>query len=348
MCDFSEVEVKWKVLASIPNGKDHVSSFVLRALSKLEGLAVNLNVWVLSSCHHLHFQVAMLDPELVIFIELDDCEGGIVLGLNVESTLAGSCLGHAQGVSAHGPVSSRFCSARVFCARYCIFDLVRKPTLFIVLLCSAYELYWNLLVGSNNTLERLSCKYPVSELFANFSRRYEAIILVQVVFVQVSEALQELEFERSWLWAIIDQKGRIFSSLAHVNSTKVQGALLTTPLLKDYRQMLLHAGCRNFDHLACLLALDIDLYLLGNHVSRVCNQSNLDPYNLVWLNTKIGRLQDDSGLSLGFFLKIHVSGDAALILEFHLFNLLLAHRNELEVDKRLKLDVWGWHERVKV
>lgn len=94
--NLGEVEVEGQVLASVPDGEDHVSSFILGALSKLEGLTVDFDVRVLGASHHLDLEVAVRDAEFAVLVKLDDSERGIVLGLDREPALAGVCLSHTQ------------------------------------------------------------------------------------------------------------------------------------------------------------------------------------------------------------------------------------------------------------
>ena len=103
---------------------------------------------------------------------------------------------------------------------------------------------------------------------------------------------EEFEFERGWLWTVVHQVGWILSSFAHVHGPEVEGALLASTLFEDDRQVLLHAGGGYLNHLACLLALDVDLYLLGYDVCGVRHQTYFNPDDLVWLNTEVSRLYD--------------------------------------------------------
>ena len=87
---------------------------------------------------------------------------------------------------------------------------------------STDELDWDLLVRTNNSLERLSCQDTVCKLFSNLSGRDETVLFVQIVFIEISQALQEFEFKRRRLRPIIHEEGRIFATLSHIQGTKVE------------------------------------------------------------------------------------------------------------------------------
>ena len=59
-------------------------------------------------------------------------------------------------------------------------------------------------------------------------------------------------------------------------------------------------------------------------------------------------LNRDSGLAADFFTEADVTAHASLIFELHIFEFLLALRNELEVDHGLELDVRSRHQRMQV
>ena len=61
MGDLSEVEVKAVVLTFVFYGQDHVSAIVAAAFTEAEGLLVDFYVRVNRTCHHLNFEINVLD-----------------------------------------------------------------------------------------------------------------------------------------------------------------------------------------------------------------------------------------------------------------------------------------------
>lgn len=66
-----EAEVDWKVEVFVLDSKRHIASLVGLALPECKVLAVNLDLWVLGTSHHLDLEVAMLKADFAVFIELD-------------------------------------------------------------------------------------------------------------------------------------------------------------------------------------------------------------------------------------------------------------------------------------
>lgn len=101
-------------------------------------------------------------------------------------------------------------------------DLVRETTFFVEFLSAADKADWDLLVGADNTGEGVGGQDAIRELFADIGRRRESVLLILVVLVEVAEPLEEVEFERYWLGAIVDKKGGVFAPLTHVEGAEVE------------------------------------------------------------------------------------------------------------------------------
>ena len=93
MGHLGEVEVQRQVFALVPDGEHHVAALVLSALAELKRLPVDLDLWVLGPRHHLNLEVRVLDADFIVFIEADDGQRGVILGLDSVATLVN---GHAR------------------------------------------------------------------------------------------------------------------------------------------------------------------------------------------------------------------------------------------------------------
>ena len=113
-------------------------------------------------------------------------------------------------------------------------DLVIEASFPIVLLGAANEADRDLLVGPYDSIERLSGQHTISELLSDFCGRGERVLLILVVFIKVAKTLEEAKLKRHGLRAIVHKIGRVFATLTHVESTKVERALHTTTLVEDY------------------------------------------------------------------------------------------------------------------
>lgn len=69
-------------------------------------------------------------------------------------------------------------------------------------------------------------------------------------------------------------------------------------------------------------------------------------HDLIWLDLEIVRLNEDARLAADLLTDLNVAGEATLVLELYELGLLLAHRDELEVDHGLELDVGRRHQSV--
>ena len=92
MSDFTEVKVNWEVHAFVLDCQSHIPTIIGGTLPKSEVLPINLNLRVLSSRHHLNFQISVLNADFTIFIELDHSQGSILLGSDIKPLLLTICL----------------------------------------------------------------------------------------------------------------------------------------------------------------------------------------------------------------------------------------------------------------
>lgn len=72
MGDLWEAEVDWKVEVFVLDSERHIASLVGLAFPECEVLAVDLDLWVLGTSHHLDLKVCMLKADLAVLIELDN------------------------------------------------------------------------------------------------------------------------------------------------------------------------------------------------------------------------------------------------------------------------------------
>ena len=85
--DLGEVEVQWEVVTLVPDRQGHVFPLIGGTGSKVEELAVDLDLRVLGPGHHLDLQVGVLDANLFVLIKFDDGQGGVVSRLDCELAL---------------------------------------------------------------------------------------------------------------------------------------------------------------------------------------------------------------------------------------------------------------------
>ena len=113
--------------------------------------------------------------------------------------------------------------------------------------------------------------------------------------------------------------------------------------------MLLDTCGRHLDALLPLLiAIDDDNEILGDDIGVGGTHANLDPDYLVWSDLKVVWLDRDARFAADLLADGDMTCQAALILELDELALLLAHRDKLEVDDWLELNVRGRHEGVQV
>jgi hypothetical protein len=177
--------------------------------------------------------------------------------------------------------------------------------------------------------------------------RDEALGRLRIVLVEVLEAVEEAKIEAGWLGAVVDQEGWILSSLTHVESAEVQGALLTASLLKDDREVLLDARCRDLNRTGLLLSVHMHLQESRDEVRLGGRQGDADPPNLLWLDAERAGLHFEASAFQWVDVQVDVACQPALILELDLLVLGCLDGNEPEVDQRLELDVWRWPEGVQ-
>ena len=64
-----EVEVKSQVITFVADREDHISSLIAGSLTEFKCLTIDLDFWVLSTRHHLNFQIWVLNSNFMVFIE---------------------------------------------------------------------------------------------------------------------------------------------------------------------------------------------------------------------------------------------------------------------------------------
>ena len=222
--DLREGEVQSKVLVLVGDSQGEVLALIAGAFAELKLLLADLDVWVAGSRHHLYLELLMLQ-----IAEGDNGQSGVVLRLHQELLLEPSDCSTCPTSLATGWLA-------------CLRHAVCESTLLLVLLGSADESDRDLRVGAHCARQRLCRQHSIGELLACLCWRYEAFGCLRVVLIEVLEAIEEAQVKTCWLWAVIDEKGWIFPSFAHVEGAKIQRALLTATLFEDDGEMLLYAG----------------------------------------------------------------------------------------------------------
>lgn len=141
--DLGEVEVKSEIQVFVADAESHVASFILGAFTELEVLAVNLDVRLAGTSHHLNLQVVVHDRLSLVGLEFHHSQGGEIFSFLVSES------------------AFRLRIGRVGLA-LSILSNVRESFFLFKFLRTADEVDRQLLVRTNGTAERL---YSENALF---------------------------------------------------------------------------------------------------------------------------------------------------------------------------------------
>ena len=87
MGNFLEAEVDGQVEIFVFDRQRHVAALIGLAFTKCKVLAVDLDLWVLSSGHHLDLKIRMFQANFAVLIKLDDCQWRVLLRAHFKSLL---------------------------------------------------------------------------------------------------------------------------------------------------------------------------------------------------------------------------------------------------------------------